>query len=173
MVVDGDVKNNTECNFNDCRSDTGFAEIQPGIIEIEDGESSDQILFNIAEGIYGTYSDSDLTLIEPLVGTGMMMIEVEPIEQSTSFESGWYARTTESTDVRLGPGSNYSSLEIIQEGTTGIIQDHMNQLNGVYAKDSFWWKVEFGSVIGWVKEETLFGWDNVGSIKTYLPSVSR
>ncbi len=169
MVINGEVVNNTYCNFTrNCGTE----------IDLEGSVQLDIIGEEELEILYGKEWDDSAGILEPLVGNGVMMVAVEPFEQSTTFESGWYARSTEATNVRLGPGSNYSSLGIIQEGTTGIILDHMNKLNGVWAKssvssNSYWWKGEFGNMVGWVKEETLFGWDNVGSIKTYLPSVSR
>jgi hypothetical protein len=36
---------------------------------------------------------------------------------------------------------------------SGVVLAH--PLNGVLAKGSYWWKVDFGEVIGWVKEESL------------------
>jgi PKD repeat protein len=33
----------------------------------------------------------------------------------------------------------------------------VNQLNGVLAKGNYWWKVSFGSSVGWVKEIRLYG----------------
>lgn len=183
MVVNGEVKNNTYCNFNDCRSGVQSDEINPDIEELIDDESADSILYNRTENIFGAYSDSASTIIEPLVGTGIMMIENEPQQKSMTFEEGRTVRTTKSAEVRLGPGTNYASLGTVSEGMLGEIQNHMNQLSGVWAKgsvildpvvyNSYWWKVDFGNITGWVKEDALTGWVDPGGIKTYLPNIIR
>jgi hypothetical protein len=36
-----------------------------------------------------------------------------------------------------------------------VIQPHLNNLNGVLAKGTHWWKVAFGGTVGWVDEAVL------------------
>jgi uncharacterized protein YraI len=56
---------------------------------------------------------------------------------------------------------------------TGEVKEHMSQLNGVYAKNSHWWKVDFGNLTGWVKEDAINAWMIPGGIKSYLPQILR
>jgi hypothetical protein len=101
------------------------------------------------------------TILEPLggieryVANGMLMIVVEPMEQSDTFSVDDLILTTTSTDVRLGPGTNYGILTTVSKNTAGIVLNHMNGLNGVLAKDSYWWKVSIAGVEGWVAEECI------------------
>lgn len=94
---------------------------------------------------------------ERQVANGMMMVVVEPIEQSTILATGEPVTTLNPTDVRLGPGSNYPVIASVSENTEGFIIQHFNNLDGVFAKGSFWWKVELGNVVGWVEEASLIG----------------
>jgi uncharacterized protein YraI len=91
--------------------------------------------------------------VERMVANGMMMLVVEPMEQSLTFANGLPLITLETTEIRLGPGTNYASLSSLPADASGVVLAH--PLNGVLAKGSYWWKVDFGEVIGWVKEESL------------------
>jgi hypothetical protein len=92
---------------------------------------------------------------ERAVANGMMMVVVEPREQSTAFATGNIVWSTSSIGARLGPGSNYAVLSTIPANAQGTIQAHFNNLDGVLATGSYWWKVAFGGVVGWVPEEAL------------------
>jgi uncharacterized protein YraI len=84
-----------------------------------------------------------------------MMVVVQPKEQSTRFNPGAKVMITggDQVGVRLGPGTNYAPLAYLTQSTQGILLDH--PLNGVLAKDFYWWKVDFGDVVGWVAEDYL------------------
>lgn len=125
MVVNGEVVNDTHCNFTDCG--------QPDKTE----------------------SSNSPDLVEPLVANGIMMVVVEPLIQSTAFAPYDLVTTTVSTQLRLGPGTNYSVLTTVPANTEGVVLPPMNNLNGVLAKGSYWWKVEFGNSAGWVSEQSL------------------
>lgn len=125
MVVNGEVVNDTHCNFTDCSQKNK------------------------------TESSRSSTLVEPLVANGIMMIVVEPLIQSTAFAPDDLVTTTMSTDVRLGPGTNYPILTTIPTNTVGLVLPHLNNLNGVLAKGTYWWKVMFGSTTGWISEHSL------------------
>jgi hypothetical protein len=95
------------------------------------------------------------TWCERPVANGMMMVVVQPISKSTTFTPGDDVITSQPVQVRLGPGTNYAALSTVSQGTPGVILDHMNQLDGVLAKGAYWWKVQFGSVVGWAPESSL------------------
>ena len=164
MVINGEVVNNTYCNFTrNCGTGIGPEEsTQHEIID-------DQQLSKL----YKKEWDNSTGILEPLVGNGVAMIVVEPLNQSVSFEPELIIRATKSTEVRLGPGTNYASIGSVSEGMTGEVKEHMNQLNGVYAKNSHWWKVDFGNLTGWVKEDAINAWMIPGGIKSYLPQILR
>jgi uncharacterized protein YraI len=92
---------------------------------------------------------------ERLVANGLMMIAVEPIERSLTFETNDQVIARTATYVRLGPGTNYAAISSIPEDTPGTIQYQRSGLNGVLAKGTYWWHVDFGEVSGWVDENTL------------------
>ncbi len=57
--------------------------------------------------------------------------------------------------VRLGPGTNYASLETAPRKSIGVIKADLNNLDGVYAKGTYWWYVDFGRVSGWVDQQAI------------------
>lgn len=90
---------------------------------------------------------------ERSVANGLMMAVLQPKNVSLLFLPDDEVRLSSAADVRLGPGTNYSVTASWSAGTPGTIVDH--PLAGVYAKGSFWWKVEFAVVTGWVSEAAL------------------
>jgi len=92
---------------------------------------------------------------ERYVANGMLMVVVEPMEKSSAFAPNDLISTRQITDIRLGPGSNYSILTTVSENTGGIVLNHSNGLNGVLAKGSYWWKVLIAGIEGWVTEDSL------------------
>ncbi len=94
--------------------------------------------------------------VERAVANGMMMVEYRAKMQSGMFTSGQNVTTSGAANVRLGPGTNYAVLGTVPSGASGTVLMHTNGLNGVFAKGQFWWKVDFGSVEGWISE-TLLG----------------
>jgi hypothetical protein len=92
---------------------------------------------------------------ERLVANGMMMVIVEPMERSSTFQVGDQVRTHRSVPIRLGPGTNYSTIKHLEENVDGRIIPHLNHLNGVMAKGTYWWRVEIGGRVGWVNERAL------------------
>lgn len=93
---------------------------------------------------------------ERAVANGMMMVVVEPMEQSTSYTPDDPVTTVTAADIRLGPGTNYAVLTSVPQNTDGLILDHFNNLGGVFAKGSYWWKVKLMSgAVGWVTEQSI------------------
>ncbi len=90
---------------------------------------------------------------ERTVANGMMMVVMQPKTQSTAFQAGDQARTTASSNVRLGPGTNYTALTTVPANTQGVILDH--SLRGIDAKGFSWWKCDFAGTEGWVAESLL------------------
>jgi hypothetical protein len=161
MVVKGEVKNNTFCNNVFCApkvflplafaSQTvtqtqSLSTEEAHLIELTRQDEAGQLEVISAE----TSPNSRLTR---QVADGMLMVAVEPFTQTMTLTADDFVTTTMPTEVRLGPGTNYEVLEFIPENETGVVLPHA--LNGVLAKDSNWWKVKFGALQGWVREETL------------------
>jgi hypothetical protein len=91
--------------------------------------------------------------VERAVVNGLMMVIVEPKVQSSNYAAGFPVITLGETTLRLGPGSNYAGLTSLPAGSIGIVSTH--NLNGVLARGSFWWKVDFSGSTGWVPEEAI------------------
>ena len=115
----------------------------------QDGGGSSTIVLN------GVVKNNPSDGSERAVGNGLMMVVVEPMEQSAAFAADDPIVTISSTEMRLGPGTNYSSLTTISERTDGVVLDHFNNLEGALATGSYWWKVALGGMVGWVAEESL------------------
>jgi len=147
MVINGEVVNNTECNFTrDC-----------GISAPEGANAPAGGITLPLDQTYGISWTDEAGILEPLVGTGMMMVVVEPITRSLTFTPTQAISTSAAAEVRLGPGTNYAVLDSVPSGANGEIVAHANHMEGVLAKGSFWWKAAFGDIVGWVKEEQLTG----------------
>ncbi len=166
MVVNGVVVNNTTCNFSDCRVSTDETPYwdAPEIYRI-----SPDLYVNTTEGGYGLVVDQLTGTIEPLVANGILMVKVEPKEQSLQFSDGESVTLRANAEVRLGPGTNFAGLDSQPMGAVGTIQNPLNPVNGVLAKGAYWWKVNFGNVIGWLEESHLWGSQN----QLYFPLISR
>jgi hypothetical protein len=92
---------------------------------------------------------------ERLVANGLMMIALEPHESSSTFETNDQVIARSPTSVRLGPGTNYATISSVPADSPGLIQYQRSGLNGVLAKGTYWWYVDFESVNGWVDENAL------------------
>jgi len=95
--------------------------------------------------------------IERAVANGLMMVNILPMEVSTRFVPGNAVTITADSEVnmRLGPGTNFPVLTTLLPGSGGVIIEHANGLNGILAKNLYWWKVSIGEYEGWVSEEYL------------------
>jgi len=102
--------------------------------------------------------DAEMQVLQRLVANGMLMVVVQPMEKSTFYNSGNRVSTAGEINIRLGPGTNYAILNAANGD--GTIVASLNNLNGVYAKGLYWWKVDFdgdsGNVVdGWVQESEI------------------
>ena len=109
-----------------------------------DGGGSSTLVVN------GTVMNNPSDGQERSVANGLMMVAVQPKLQSTVFNAGDQIKTTNQSNVRLGPGTNYAVVDTVPNNTPGVILDH--SLRGVYAKGYYWWKCDFGSTVGWVAD---------------------
>jgi hypothetical protein len=145
MVINSKVVNNTHCNIYSCN--WKYATLLPIVTR------------NSLRGQSVLPTESDIISspagIERAVGNGMLMVIAQPGEYSTTFTPGNPVTTISDTDVRLGPGTNYTSFTIVPKGTHGSIVQQMNGLDGVLAKGTYWWYVDFGGITGWVPEGAL------------------
>jgi hypothetical protein len=157
MVVNGEVMNNTFCNNYFCNAviflpiTSKPAAPPPSPRKTYPSAYPPPGAEPAAPTGYTGRSSADT---QRAVANGMMMVIVQPKEQSTTFEPGAIVTTHIAAQVWLGPGVNYAPISAIPINTQGTIVAHA--LNGVLAKGSYWWKVDFGGqTVGWVPEETL------------------
>jgi len=145
MVINGQVVNNTYCNIYSCNFE--YATYLPFV-----AQNSQQ-----GQSVLPTVSDiiSSPAGVERAVGNGMLMVIVQPEAYSTTFVPGAPVTTIGDAELRLGPGTNYASFTIVPKGTHGSIMKQVNALDGVLAKGTYWWYVDFGGVTGWVPEGAL------------------
>jgi hypothetical protein len=139
MVVNGEVVNNTYCNFNDCRNKNATnldgAEIP--------GKSEHLGQIPLAEWNADTLGD------EALVANGMLMVVNQPRIQSNAYAPDDPFPLAAGAILRLGPGSNYAGVLTVPSADQGTVVGHANGLNGVYAKGQYWWPVNYNGTIGW------------------------
>lgn len=163
MVINGEVINNTECNFT---RDCGM------LLGDEQNSLQDQLILPLDE-TYKTEWDDATGAIEPLVGTGMLMVVSEPAIYSRMFVSAMTVATNRNSSLHLGPGNNYGFLTTIPQGASGVILPQAAGVNGVLAKGSYWWKVDFNGVTGWIREDNLVGGRMPFDYKLYLPQIYK
>ena len=92
------------------------------------------------------------------VANGLMMIVVEPPENSNRFKPSEAVVTSMETSLRLGPGDNFEVAALLPTGIVGQIVAHSDQTDGVLARGAHWWKVAFSESAGWVNEDALGPW---------------
>ncbi len=92
---------------------------------------------------------------ERQVANGLMMIVVEPPENSRRFKPSQQVATVAETPLRLGPGDNFDVEALLPAGIIGEIVAHTGQTDGVLARGAHWWKVAFSETSGWVNEDAL------------------
>ncbi len=83
---------------------------------------------------------------ERYVANGLMMINVLPMSQSSTFSTDDKVLAPGGAEVRLGPGTNYAVLTTAPAGQEGTIVNHPT--NGVFAKGKYWWKWRYGNTEG-------------------------
>jgi hypothetical protein len=89
------------------------------------------------------------------VANALLMVRVKSKETSQHFATGQLVQSRYPTNVHLGPGLNYPAIASVDKAASGTITFHMNQLNGVFATGTNWWKVDFGGLFGWVDQAAL------------------
>ena len=145
LVINGLVINNTYCNIYSCMGKYKF--FLPMVSR--EGQTGQTVSTEQTDII------SSPAGIERAVGNGMLMVIVQPEAYSQVFSPGDPVITTSETELRLGPGTNYTSFTSIPTEAHGIIAAQMNGLDGVQAKSTYWWYVDFGGVKGWMPEGAL------------------
>ncbi len=180
MVINGVVVNNSYCNNYSCAGTFANAQDSVGaytpIVDQHTESKNIREVFNrlspfaaylalvareedlvqnppaIYQDVYGSQS-----IPQRPVANGMMMVIALPAEYSTNFYPTEYVTAMVDIEMHLGPGTNYASFTSIPGGAQGTIMLQMNGLNGVLAKSTHWWYVDFGGVRGWVPEQALTG----------------
>lgn len=145
MVVNGMVVNNP--------SDKCYNLFLPQVIDNTD-RPPPPVFYDPPEN----FRQPQIGKCERLVGNGMMMVAVERNEPSTEFEEGQFLQTIGQVGIRLGPGTNYPIYAILQPDTLLEVIKHTMDMDGIYAKGQYWWKVktiEDPILEGWVSEVAL------------------
>ena len=149
MVINGEVLNQTLCNNADCRHYTFL----PLLGRVSETITATQLAAPLFPAPLAFSEEVDAVTAERYVANGIMMVVVEPMTASIMFTPTQPVEASVRIDLRLGPGSNYAAPWDIARYSPGVIMSH--PLNGIYAKGAFWWKVDFGSAQGWVKQGDL------------------
>ncbi|MBE0410962.1 MAG: phosphodiester glycosidase family protein [Anaerolineales bacterium] len=168
MVVNGEVVNNTFCNNVFCKANIYLPLVQKSLIpqnqqiENTDYSKNSTELINVLEPLTNQLNQVsyELMAIQRLVPNGLMMVVVEPMEKIERFSPGDEVVTISDANIRLGPGTNYSFIATVRDrDLIGTIVAHTNQLDGVFAKGYYWWKVSFmidgKEVVGWMADSLL------------------
>ncbi|NMB69213.1 MAG: SH3 domain-containing protein [Chloroflexi bacterium] len=92
---------------------------------------------------------------ERRVANAFMIASVSPREASSLFLPGDKVFTIQDALLRQGPGTNYPAFGVVAAGSFGEILEDGNGLNGIRAKGTNWWKVNFNGAVGWVAEGTI------------------
>jgi hypothetical protein len=151
MVINGEVVNNTYCNFTKCEPGELYVKVY---IPIVTKQYNNQVSVPQAQPKLQAEWDEETQILQALVANGMLMVVVQPMDKSMEpYDPDDPVSTVGSVDVYLGPGTNYAKLNTV-EGD-GTIRAPLNELGGVYAKGSYWWKVKIGAYEGWVPEENI------------------
>ena len=120
---------------------------------LDGGGSSTMVIRDPNTGVL-TVKNNPSDGTERAVANGVVMLNIMPKMQSATFGTGATVQTnTAGTNVRIGPGTNFTVMASLAKNTAGTVVEH--SLNGVYAKGYYWWKVDFGTVTGWVAESLL------------------
>ena len=147
MVVNGEVMNNVYCNNVFCIYD-----YRANIPLVSKGVTPNLILEQALTRQTPYSSD-----YERWVPNGMMMVRVEQPVFTSTFTVTQEITLSSAAYVYTGPGTNYHVIAEFPVGTTGVILDALSGLNGVWARNVYWWRVDFGSISGWVQENNLLG----------------
>ena len=168
MVINGQVVNNTYCNFTrKCGMQPEQEREQQNLVDLD---------FNPVQAAaqVDRSASSASTTLEPLVGNAWMMVVVEPKVQSSQYHPDQLVMTNQATELRLGPGTNYALLSTLPAGAKGVIlYEHYNDLHGLLAKGAYWQPVKFGTLTGWIRQNTLLGLPNPGENPIFMPLVRR
>jgi len=89
------------------------------------------------------------------VANALMMVQVQPARRSGEFSAGAAVRASEAANVLLGPGTNFRAIASVGEGAQGVVVAQPSGWNGLAAKGSSWWKVDFSGTTGWVDERMI------------------
>lgn len=162
LVINGRVMNNTFCNNVFCKGRIYLPMISKPAGSQSSGTSGIQTpsvqSVTITDPDTGLPAQLEMTsgVTERAVVNSMLMVVVEPITQTVTFNVGDRVAVTANANVRLGPGTNYYPLQTVNAGTQGEVLDHMNGLNGVRATGYNWWRIQFDDgPVGWVAEQLL------------------
>ncbi|MGH2606938.1 MAG: phosphodiester glycosidase family protein, partial [Anaerolineales bacterium] len=98
---------------------------------------------------------------ERAVGNGWLMLSVQPARRSNLFEDGFRVLTQGRAVLRLGPGTEYEEGEALADGEQVTIAPLLADIQGVWVRGSYWWKVSLGEQEGWVPQNVLVSPDRL------------
>jgi len=155
MVVNGEVKNNPNAELVEQGSEFEQFPVAGRAVDPQVDGSVAQLNLKRSKMIAYTAVPQATKKIERAVANGMMMVVVQLRQFSFKFKEGDPVEIAADGEVniRLGPGTNYGIITVLTPESQGAILEH--PLNGVLAKDLYWWKIMSGDVVGWIGEEYL------------------
>ncbi len=145
MVINGMVVNNTVCNIYTC-----YGQNVAFLPMLAQGNAPQSQTTSQKLDIVSSPAG-----VERLVTNGMLMVVSQPQSKSSTFAPGAMVTTSGAAALRLGPGENYAAFNTVPSGSTVTIKPQMNGLDGILAKGSYWWYVNFAGSAGWLPEQVL------------------
>jgi hypothetical protein len=101
----------------------------------------------------GTIRNSPSDGSERPVANGYMMVHLLDPTRSATLGADDDVETTAAATLRLGPGTNYPEVATIPAGQAGTVLAH--PANGLLARGTSWWYVDFSGTTGWAAEAAL------------------
>ncbi len=148
IVVDGRSSYSIGMNMNDL-AEFCINYLQADCAASLDGGGSSAMWVK-GRGIVNRPSDG----AERYTVNGLMMVAIQPKQQTTTLDGATFARTTAAATLYSRPGSSHPVVGTVAADQIVNLLDH--SMNGLRATNSNWWQVSTpGSLTGWIAEDKL------------------
>jgi hypothetical protein len=87
------------------------------------------------------------------IANGLLMTIVQPAKRSQAFAATKKVKAAADFDLMLGPGTQFGTAAKVAAGKEGDPVSH--ELNGVFAKGTYWWCCRFDGAEGWAPQDKL------------------
>ncbi|MCX7716728.1 MAG: hypothetical protein N2Z73_04855, partial [Endomicrobia bacterium] len=75
------------------------------------------------------------------------------VDKNTRFKNNDQIKIISPTYLKLGAGTQFGSITFLDKNTICVISS--SPLNGVYAKNYYWWKVKYNNQEGWITQDVM------------------